>query len=459
MIYLRKYSKTYGNAKIIKIKLNILGAIIEASSNINMLTSMIPTNSVYWINQQIDYHNNNAGTLGHDLFILVTRYSLKPFNFFIEKKYDDSLSYNLSMFNFNPNILLDTLIEYVKNSPLNQHQFTVYSGISVEDYEQNMVTIVDNQIVQPANWTSLRFRSATFDKKHALNYAIASKSGTSSKKLKKPHYLLKIIVSPETYCTYTLHENQILFHPNINLEFVEEKKYITKYKDIFETEDSKELYDVIELTYQTSMSSCDELYKHYKDKAINLNNKINDYRQQLNSYTNKNIVDEFDDEYFGTEHDNDHVYCEKQIKNVALLLLRKIKNIDEYELMLLTRSGDEKLMTPGGNIDHADVYDNNGNKIKNGCFKGLMREYNEETGYTMPRLNIFGSYIYDTNTKIYLAETTDSDIKFKPSDETISMMWINTKKLKNMDDLHLVRYVKKSISEIVRRGLLRKYMI
>lgn len=418
MLYL-KHGKFRGDSVLLKIKLNKLNTIIESFESKNMLDSTVPTNIVDWINNQLDYHSKNSNTLGYELLLLATRYSLTPFNAYINNT-NMKLKFTMDQFGYEPSYLLQQFTNYINNSPLPQTEFVVYSGISSTDYHDNM---------NDTEWISSRFRSSTFDKYHALTYAVSARNDKIYEH-DCPYYLLKIIVTPESHCLYTICENQVMFPPNTIFRFISKDHITSKYKDISNNEFSSEKYDLCEITYKTIPNS----------------DNIDFYRMQ-NAHLKQHVGG----------YDKEKIYCEPNINNIALLLFRKIKNSNEYESLFLSRTGDKKLMTIGGNVDMSDVYDDN-TKVSHACFKGLIREYKEETGYKLPRIHITGKYIFEKHTKIYIAETYDYNIQFKPTNETLEMIWINTKQFDNLDNIYLVKYVKRSLQQMINNQLLSKYI-
>ena len=138
---------------------------------------------------------------------------------------------------------------------------------------------------------------------------------------------------------------------------------------------------------------------------------------------------------------------------VTMLLFRKKGN--SYELLFFVRSGDKKLMTPGGNVSIIDVYDDKGEKYEDPCYRGLLRESREEFGHKLPKFNVKKTFVYQKVTKIYICETQEKFIKFKPNDEAIGLKWVNAKEINKQ---RLVHYVKKSIDQMISMGILKDYL-
>lgn len=181
------------------------------------------------------------------------------------------------------------------------------------------------------------------------------------------------------------------------------------------------------------MNDSKEDYKYWKKKYFNL----------------KKVLDKLD-----------KIACNKHIRTVAVMLLKKDKD-DQYMCLMLTRSGDEKLMTPGGGVQVFDVYDHKGNYKKGSCFKALKREFQEEVNAKFPEVNIINSITFRKETKIYICEMlSELDLSsFKKNDEVIKVQWIPLKDLVNdTTDVKLVRYVRASIDEMHQNNLFEKFL-
>ncbi len=113
-------------------------------------------------------------------------------------------------------------------------------------------------------------------------------------------------------------------------------------------------------------------------------------------------------------------------------------------LVLLRDKKTKKWMTPGGKIDPIDSQ--RGSREFN-CFK---REFYEETGHVLPRVNIINSFIYGRtgHTKIYICTFTE-DINFTINNETDKMALVNLDDLINTNfsliDFPIKEYVRNSL--------------
>lgn len=180
------------------------------------------------------------------------------------------------------------------------------------------------------------------------------------------------------------------------------------------------------------------------------NNSKEDYKYWKTKYINlKKVLNKLD-----------KIACNKSIRTVAVMLLKKNKD-NEYDCLMLTRSGDEKLMTPGGGVQVFDVYDHKGNYKKRSCFKALKREFQEEVNVKFPEVKIIDSLTYNKETKIYICEmVSDLDLSgFEKNSEVVKVEWIPLKKLvNNTTDIELVRYVRKSIDQMHENKLFEKFL-
>lgn len=181
-------------------------------------------------------------------------------------------------------------------------------------------------------------------------------------------------------------------------------------------------------------SSTKEDYKYWKKKYLGL----------------KKVLDKLD-----------KIACHKSVRQVAVMLLKQVE--DGYDCLMLTRSGDEKLMTPGGGVQVFDVYDHQGNFKKGSCFKALKREFEEEVGVKFPDAKITNSHTYHRQTKIYIcvmSKNANLDLSsFKENEEVIKVQWIPLKKLvEGTTDVALVRYVRSSIDEMHQNKLFNDYL-
>ena len=376
----------------------------------------LPKEAKNWIEKQIKFYNNTENTIAKDVIIFISQYSQKPFNYYIDKrdnsKYARKQVNKLDDFSIDKKVMVKKLIKYIHDSPVTLDKFTVYSGISREDYDE---------IIKEKIYSTKRLRSFTFDKYHALNYA--KYRGGSSKEQNKPWVVLKLDVVGEISCIYVEHEQQVILPPDTLFKIKGSKFYESKYKDIeSETYSDDEL--IIEEVQIEAIPNYENLYKHYKSRYL----------------VSKRILNKLDG-----------VICDKMVRYVAMILIRKRDN--RNEILFFIRSGDRKLMTPGGNVNIKDVYDDEGERFNNACYKGLVRETKEEFGGKLPKFQVMNKWIYKHRTMIFICETKDN-INFKKNSEAVGYKWVD---IKELNKERLVGYVAQSIKELKSRGLLNKY--
>ena len=227
------------NIVIKKILLNKLNYMINIHVNEQTLYSMIPINIKLWINDQFDYIFNNKNTIDYELFMLLINHSMKMFNYLIDSS---KISKNEIIkvtkiwndININYKDGISKVINFINNSPKCNSDFVVYSGINYDDFNRFNVN---------PYYINNRFMSTSFDKLHALKYSRERRINKTDNL-----FLLKIKVTKNTPCIYTVYENQVVFPPNIKIQFVSSKLKYMQYKDILDTELSKKIYLVVIIT-------------------------------------------------------------------------------------------------------------------------------------------------------------------------------------------------------------------
>ena len=108
--------------------------------------------------------------------------------------------------------------------------------------------------------------------------------------------------------------------------------------------------------------------------------------------------------------------------------------------VLLLRNHKGKWMLPGGMIDQGET-----------PFQAMKREFKEETGCNLPWISGVKKFDFHGHTWIYLAYTFNVIGPFKVNSEAAAMKFV---KIKDIFDYDLRGCVKKSMSEMFKRGLL-----
>lgn len=410
VFYQSRYTKDDVYKKSIELK-NI-GAKLVVNINKNMTDSKVPIKLEKWIKKQQKYIKNTKNKIGKEMLIFITRFSMKTINYYIDQnEYDQNKFYinQLNDLSVDKDTLKKSLIQLMYSIYPIDKETIVYSGLDYNDYKYNFNK---NDYIY-----NKRIRSTTLDKYHALNYAHYRSKDNG-------YYMLEIKLPPDTFCIYDKFENQILLPPYSRFKVIAKEKIKSKYKDILSSEFSKEEIEVECLKLEV-VSDYDRLYKYYKDRLT--------------------IAQEILDK-------QDGVICEKRIRYTALLLFRRNKG--NYDLLMLIRSGDKKLMTPGGNVSIPDVYKDDGSLYENACYNGLLREVQEEFGTSLPHIKIKNTFVFKKHTKIYICETNDHNVKFISNDEAVGLRWIS---LRNIRNERIVGYVRDSLNEMLEKGLLNKY--
>jgi len=218
-----------------QIILKILNFSFDVHINEHALTSVVPNIIKIWISNQLEYIDKTNKTLEYELFMILVNYSMKMFNYILDKskiseKYINKINKKWNKINIKPLDGIQQIINYINKSPKCDLNIEVYCGISYDDFQRfNVIPYYVNN----------RFLSTTFDKLHALKYAYKRRIN------KMPLFLLKINVKPNTPCIYTIYENQIIFPPNIKIKLIDSQIEYSHYKDILDTELSKKIYVVI----------------------------------------------------------------------------------------------------------------------------------------------------------------------------------------------------------------------
>lgn len=94
-------------------------------------------------------------------------------------------------------------------------------------------------------------------------------------------------------------------------------------------------------------------------------------------------------------------YSTYKIQNVSLVLMTGMN----YGRILTVTEKRGTVGFPGGKIDASDLT----------VFDAMKREYKEETGYSLPRIENIRRFVYHGHTAIYLATTTQIlDLRLGP---------------------------------------------
>lgn len=229
-------SFSYHNIKQ-KIKLKILNFTFDVHVNEHSLTSIIPNNTKSCIIKQLEYVDKTNNTIEYELFMILVNYSMKMFNYILDKskiskKDMNKINNKWNKINIKPQVGIEKIINYISKSPKCNLNMEVYCGISYDDF---------NRFNKIPYYVNNRFLSTTFDKLHALKYSYKRRIG------KMPLYLLKINIKPNTPFIYTIYENQIVFPPNIKIKLIDSNIEYSHYKDILNEEVSKKKYVVINI--------------------------------------------------------------------------------------------------------------------------------------------------------------------------------------------------------------------
>lgn len=172
----------------------------------------IPSHARLWVDRQKRYYENYTDDETKEIIRLMTIKSMKLFNNIIDK----TPGQRKIPSQFTKDKLMDfikKINKYTADSPKNNEQIVIYSGIDREYYEK----IKDDE-----EFTTNRFMSATFNKEYANHYAslIGTKQkpgrGYYSRKNNKPFIVYNITI-PEHYnkIFYVEQENQIVFLPGV----------------------------------------------------------------------------------------------------------------------------------------------------------------------------------------------------------------------------------------------------
>ena len=179
------------------------------------------------------------------------------------------------------------------------------------------------------------------------------------------------------------------------------------------------------------------------------NKHIGKYEQKFMKYKKKyiNLTKKFYNQYAGGDG---------SIKYVASILLHK----DDHgtQILLLQRNRDDKWMTPGGHVEKKDYIVNETNE--QAYKKALKREFYEETGFEMPKLNKMKEYVYNKNTKLYIGYIDHIDMgDFKSNNEAHSIGLFSLDMLRKHDykieTIPLVSYVRSSLVLLDKEGYLK----
>lgn len=223
----------------------------------------IPENAKDWIKKQKKYYKNYYDEKTKEIIILLTKYSMKAFNFFLDKpeKIEDRDKYLKDLLKkYDFSLLIKLIYKYTLNSPILKNNITVYSGFNRKDYED----FVENKKI----YSSKRFHSASFDEKHALSYAIIGRRGVYSKVNKKPFILFHITISPNTKCFYYEFENQVVFLPNTQFKKYKKNRIIySKFETLDGIFKSNKKHK-IEIVYLKTIPN-DKLYQQFKNEYLN----------------------------------------------------------------------------------------------------------------------------------------------------------------------------------------------
>lgn len=143
------------------------------------------------------------------------------------------------------------------------------------------------------------------------------------------------------------------------------------------------------------------------------------------------------------------------IKYVAIYLIH-INEDNIKQLLLLKRNKDNKWMTPAGHIENEDYINTKNNNDAH--INALKREFLEETGFELPKLENIREFIFNKKTKIYIANIDHLDMSlFKRNNETHSIGLFNIDMLKNhnyeINSIPIVSYVKESMRYIESKNL------
>jgi hypothetical protein len=226
-----------------QIILKILNFSFDVHMNEHALTSVIPNNIKIWVTSQLEYTDKTNETLEYELLMLLVNYSMKMFNYVLDKskildKDIDKINNNWNKINIDPLKSIHKIINYINKSPKCNINMEVYSGISYDDFQRfNVIPYYINN----------RFLSTTFDKLHALKYSYRRRIN------KMPLFLLKINIKSNTPCIYTIYENQIVLPPNIKIKLIDSYIEHSHYKDILDTKLSKKIYIVNVINSEISL--------------------------------------------------------------------------------------------------------------------------------------------------------------------------------------------------------------
>jgi NTP pyrophosphohydrolases including oxidative damage repair enzymes len=146
------------------------------------------------------------------------------------------------------------------------------------------------------------------------------------------------------------------------------------------------------------------------------------------------------------------IFCKNSYSNVAGIFLTRLHN-DYYVLLLLNRRG--YWVTPGGQVDYDDL----SNEYP--CLSTLAREFNEETSFPMPEIEIINRYVYNINTLIFIVTFSIYDLgDFGMNNEMIDMNLFSLSDIvrNKFDFPPLARYVKNSFIEIYNSGMLDDFI-
>ena len=152
---------------------------------------IIPEVNKEWINNQITYFENYQDEMTKESIQLITMKSMKLFNYVIDKNSDisqmsESVRELITKFgNEKITELTNNIIRYTLNSPSNDNDITIYSGIDRKYYDK----IKDNE-----SFTSNRFMSASFNKEHSNYYSYVGSRGKYAKTNNLPYTVYNITI-------------------------------------------------------------------------------------------------------------------------------------------------------------------------------------------------------------------------------------------------------------------------
>ena len=146
--------------------------------------------------------------------------------------------------------------------------------------------------------------------------------------------------------------------------------------------------------------------------------------------------------------------AKENIKYVASYLLHE--DDTGTQILLLQRKSDDKWMTPGGHIEKKDYlkYESD----EDAQLNALKREFYEETGFEMPKIQNLKTYVYN-ETKLYIGYVGHIDMgEFRSNNEAHSIGLFNIDMFRkhnySIATIPLVSYVKNSLIELDKKKLL-----